>query len=75
MDPATAGALLDEARQDLAERNFRIRGADTPLGQVTFSAGVAHCVDRDGEAPLKRADDLLYRAKNGGRNQVIVEAA
>lgn len=73
MSPETAGALLDEARQDLAERNFRIRGADTPLGQVTFSAGVAHCVEREGEAALKRADDLLYRAKNGGRNQVLVE--
>ena len=70
-----AGAVLDAARQDLASRNFRVRGTDVPLGRVTFSAGVARCVDCDGEAPLKRADDLLYRAKNGGRNQVIVEAA
>lgn len=75
MSPTTAGALLDEARQDLADRNFRIRGAETPLGQVTFSAGVAHCVEREGEAALQRADDLLYRAKNAGRNQVLVEVA
>lgn len=73
--PKGAGDILDGARADLAERTFRIRGTDKPLGQVTFSAGVAHCVERDGEAPLKRADDLLYKAKNGGRNKVLVEAA
>lgn len=73
IDPAAAGAILDGARKDLGARSFRIRGTDEPLGHITFSAGVAHCVERDGEAPLKRADDLLYQAKNNGRDRVIVE--
>lgn len=73
LNPVEAGAMLDDARVDLASRNFRIRGTDEPLGQITFSAGVAVCEDRDGLPPLKRADDLLYRAKNGGRNKVLVE--
>ena len=74
LTPDVAGEILNDARSELGARTFRIRGTDIPLGRVTFSAGVAHCVDRDGEGPLKRADDLLYRAKNAGRNQVLVEA-
>lgn len=73
LGPDAAGTVLDHARDDVSSRHFRIRGSDVPLGRVTFSAGVARCVDHDGEPPLKRADDLLYRAKNAGRNQVIVE--
>ncbi len=75
LTPDVAGEILDDARSELGARTFRIRGTDVPLGRVTFSAGVAHCVERSGEAPLKRADDLLYRAKNAGRNQVLIEAA
>lgn len=73
MEPPTAGELLDGARTDLAGRNFKVRGTDQPIGRITFSAGVARCAARDGEPPLKRADDLLYKAKNSGRNMVIVE--
>lgn len=73
LTPEQAGILLNEAREDLASRNFRIRGTDEPLGQITFSAGVALCEDRDGHPALKRADDLLYQAKNSGRNKVLVE--
>lgn len=34
-------ALLDRARQELASRRFRLRETDEPLGQISFSAGVA----------------------------------
>ncbi|VWX54411.1 hypothetical protein [Novosphingobium sp. 9U] len=34
-------ALLDRAREELASRRFRLRETDDPLGQITFSAGVA----------------------------------
>jgi len=72
--PDAAGAILNAAREDLASRNFRVRGTDAPIGQVTFSAGVARCVTGPGEEPpLKRADLLLYRAKDSGRNRVVVE--
>lgn len=46
-----------------------------PVGHITISLGVAHCPP-DGivqaEHVLKQADDLLYRAKNKGRNRVEV---
>jgi diguanylate cyclase len=75
LEPAAAGVLVDQAREELGRRNFRVRGTDAPIGRITFSAGVARCAAKEGEPPLKHADDLLYRAKNSGRNKVLVEAA
>jgi len=44
--------------------------------KVTVSAGATMAVlDDSAETLLKRADMLLYRAKDGGRNRVIVELA
>jgi diguanylate cyclase (GGDEF)-like protein len=46
-----------------------------PVGHITISLGVAHC-PQDGvlraDQVLKQADDLLYQAKNKGRNRVEV---
>ena len=76
MEPKEAGELLDLARLDLASRQFRVRSTDAPIGQITFSAGVARCSAGTGDdAPMKRADTLLYQAKNSGRNRVVTEAA
>jgi hypothetical protein len=50
--------------------DLRVR---TPLGQ-TFSAGVVERLDRDPNNPtalVAAADKALYRAKRGGRNQVV----
>lgn len=71
MSPSAAAEILDQARSDLAARDFRVRETDAPLDQITFSAGVALCA---GESPLKRADNLLYEAKDSGRNKVVAEA-
>ena len=71
LGPGDAGKLLDSARDSLSTRDFRVRGTDAPLGQITFSAGVARC---SGDSPLKRADNLLYEAKDAGRNKVVAEA-
>lgn len=70
--PAAALALLDEAREQAADRRFRLRETDSPIGSVTFSAGIV--VRQPGEALgacLGRADALLYRAKAEGRNRVL----
>lgn len=75
LDPETAGRILDEARDILGARQFKLRETDQPLGQVTFSGGVARGRHADGTPALQRADALLYAAKNGGRNQVFCEAA
>lgn len=59
----------------LAERlRNKIAGASFPeVGQVTVSVGVAECLPEETfERWFKRADEALYRAKSGGRNQVQI---
>ncbi len=75
LEPDAAGQILDGARDVLGARYFKLRETDEPLGQVTFSGGVARGRHADGTSALQRADALLYAAKNGGRNQVHCEAA
>lgn len=69
-----AAALVDDARRTLADRHFRVRDTEAPLGRVTFSAGVVEC--RPGESwydLIARADAMLYRAKEEGRNRIEVQ--
>jgi diguanylate cyclase len=73
--PAEGARILDEARESLGARHFKVRETDAPIGKVTFSAGVA-CAHLKSDLPaIARADALLYEAKNGGRNQVRFEGA
>ena len=49
----------------------KIRGAQNRLVPVTISSGVAELKsDEDPESLFQRADELLYEAKENGRNQV-----
>jgi len=69
-----AAARVDAIREALSRRVLRSRSDGTPIGRVTFSAGVAALSGKEnGEELLHRADVALYRAKEGGRNQVVID--
>ncbi len=66
--------LVEQAREAVAQRNFRVRETDQLIGTVTFSAGVAQAKG-DPEEALRVADKSLYEAKNSGRNRTVWRAA
>ncbi len=68
-----AVALLDNAREGLARRNFKLRETDASLGKITFSAGVAVARGDHSEnfAAIHRADASMYSAKAAGRDRVL----
>ncbi|WCT71947.1 GGDEF domain-containing protein [Sphingomonas naphthae] len=69
-----AATHIDDIRERLSERHLRLRDTDRPIGQVTFSAGVAQL--RAGEIVaelVSRADDRLLAAKREGRNRVEID--
>jgi diguanylate cyclase len=68
---AEAAASLDRLREELAARRFINRANESPIGQVTFSAGITDVfAHEDRRAALRAADAALYRAKSGGRNRI-----
>ncbi|MBE0510485.1 MAG: diguanylate cyclase [Gammaproteobacteria bacterium] len=69
-DMKHARQMMDTLRERLAELKFSYDGSEF---HCTISAGLAETnkhPECDGEALLMRADEALYAAKNGGRNQV-----
>ena len=69
-----AAVRVDTIREALATREFKSRTSETPVGRITFSAGVAALLrHEEGGTLLQRADEALYRAKNEGRNRIILD--
>lgn len=71
VDPHSAVAILDQALDDLAKRNVKLRTTDEPLGRISFSAGVAALGGQPLDAAISTADALLYQAKEAGRCRVF----
>jgi diguanylate cyclase len=71
---AVASRLVDASREAVAASPFKNRETGAPIGQITFSAGVATSKPGESEQSLmRRADRLLYKAKASGRNCVEVD--
>lgn len=69
LDLSSAQSILESARQIVSRKRYRLRETDTPLGEVTFSAGLtAARPEEDVTDVFVRADGLLYAAKADGRN-------
>ncbi len=64
-----AHALFDNFRRVLEEKICEIRGKLVPL---TISIGVTTQVVESIDAMISAADGLLYRAKQEGRNRVVI---
>ncbi|HIJ78743.1 MAG: response regulator [Desulfobulbaceae bacterium] len=59
--------FAEKARLKIAERSFHL------AGHLTASFGVAQLRKNDEIGMMKRADNALYRAKEKGRNKVVVD--
>jgi diguanylate cyclase (GGDEF)-like protein len=68
---AAAGTVVDRIRERLSATPVQAEATKPPV-RVTLSASVSaiEAGDASIEDALRRADELLYRAKQGGRNRV-----
>ena len=68
-DIGRAVAIAERLRHGVETKRFAHGGHEI---RVTASFGVAECLDSDDvESLLARADAMLYRAKEAGRNRVV----
>ena len=73
LDKEAARQRVDAMRCAQAARKLVNRENGLPFGRITFSAGISEVTeDPDIRSALNRADAALYRAKQEGRNRVVV---
>ncbi|WP_294292893.1 GGDEF domain-containing protein [uncultured Sphingomonas sp.] len=65
--------IMNRAREHVADKRYKLRETDAPLGAVTLSAGITEATCGDtARMVFQRADRLLYLAKSDGRNCVRI---
>jgi diguanylate cyclase (GGDEF)-like protein len=66
-----ARIAAEKMRQEIQRRRFAVPGGQL---EVTMSFGVSELGSGDGDSAglINQADEAMYRAKNGGRNRVVV---
>jgi diguanylate cyclase len=68
------GRDANQLRASLATKSIKRRSTNETLGSITISIGAAEfCVGEEKENFIARADAALYKAKQTGRNKVIIE--
>ena len=68
--PEEAMATITRVQRELTKRIF-MHNREKLL--ITFSAGVALMAQGEGQSDIiKRADAALYRAKNAGKNRIVM---
>ncbi len=73
-DPQTARDIAERLRQRMSRKRVRKRATNRDFGQVTLSVGVGFYRPGDtADQLVARADEALYGAKRGGRDQVADE--
>ena len=73
LDADIAGLVVDKCRVALAKLPLYAATSGDRIGSVTFTAGVTALHSNETMADLlRRSDELLYRGKAAGRNQIII---
>ncbi|WP_180957211.1 response regulator [Shewanella sp. 11B5] len=68
LDAIKASLLVNKFREQCESNPIRTSAGDLP---VSFSCGVSTVSNETLDRALQRADELLYKAKNAGRNRVV----
>jgi diguanylate cyclase len=66
--------IAEKIRISLAKHPLKLKGSKKSIGTVTLSIGISSFKINDSiETLIERADQAMYRAKDNGRNQTMIE--